>query len=450
MKKTFESPLAFFAGLKRDGDRTREIFLMVLAMGIAVSMEGYVVLINNFGVEKIGFTGRHIGWLHTVREIPGFLAIGAVYLLIFLRDQYLGVFFLATFGVGTALTGAYLQFSPVLVFTMIGSVGFHYCETVKRSMALQWFDVEKTPKVLGRIKGAASSAALLFYVVFLSVSSVFAIDYGWAFLCLGTVTLGFGLFAFFAFPGFAPRTRQKRAVVLRSRYWLYYLLTFLGGARRQIFVVFAGFLMVEKFGFKVGEILLLYLANHLLTTWIAPRIGRLVARFGERKILTVEYSGLIVVFTSYAFCENAYLAVGLFLVDHLLFSMAIAMESYFKKIADPSDIASNAGVAFTINHVAAVFLPALLGGVWLFSPQWVFLTGSGIAFASLVLAALVPANPVRGCEWVGKTDLDLAKRLRRFFPKSSSPAGLFPTPERQKKAGKSGKERDGEGFLSRF
>ena len=181
-------------------------------------------------------------------------------------------------------------------------------------------------------------------------------------------------------------------------YWLYYALTFMGGARRQIFVVFAGFLMVEKFGFAASEIALLFLLNHLINTWAAPRIGRLVARWGEQRALTLEYVGLIVIFVSYAFVELAWVAGLLYVLDHLLFAMAIAIESYFKKIADPRDIASTAGVSFTINHIAAVVIPVVFGFIWMESHGAVFLMGAAMAFASLLLARLVPAVPAVGME----------------------------------------------------
>ena len=126
----------------------------------------------------------------------------------------------------------------------------------------------------------------------------------------------------------------------------------MSGARRQIFVVFAGFLMVEKFDFTVAEISLLLLANAAVNIVVAPKIGRLIHRFGERKALIFEYVGLTFIFAGYAFVESSYLAVFLYIADHLFFSIAIALKTYFQKIADPADIASSAGVSFTINHIA--------------------------------------------------------------------------------------------------
>ena len=189
-------------------------------------------------------------------------------------------------------------------------------------------------------------------------------------------------------------------MVLRKRYWLYYVLTFLSGARRQIFIVFAGFLMVEKFGFDVATIAILFLVNAILNMLFAARLGRLIGEIGERKILIFEYVGLAIVFTAYAFVNSAGLAAALYIIDHFFFALAIAIRTYFQKIADPADIAATAGVGFTINHIAAVILPAVLGFLWLISPAAVFLVGSVLAVLSMILSFNVPEDPCPGNEVV--------------------------------------------------
>ena len=178
------------------------------------------------------------------------------------------------------------------------------------------------------------------------------------------------------------------------------MLTFINGARRQIFIVFAVFLMVEKFGLSAANLTLLLLINHIINTFVAPRIGRLIARFGERRSLTLEYIGLIIVFVAYALVENVWIASGLYIADHLFFSMAIALRTYFGKIADPRDIAPTSGISFSINHIAAVVVPAAFGFIWLVNPAAVFYAGAGMAVVSLALAQLIPRNPDQGNETV--------------------------------------------------
>ena len=163
-------------------------------------------------------------------------------------------------------------------------------------------------------------------------------------------------------------------------------------------MVFAAFLMVEKFGYSAAQVTLLFLINYAFNWLFAERIGRLIAKIGERAALTIEYVGLIAVFTAYAFVDNAMVAAGLYIIDHMFFALYIAMSTYFHKIADPADLASSAGVSFTINHIAAVVVPAALGLVWVVSHSAVFLVGVGFAVASLALARNVPDNPAPGNE----------------------------------------------------
>ena len=142
--------------------------------------------------------------------------------------------------------------------------------------------------------------------------------------------------------------------------------------------------MVEKFGYQAQDIALLFIVNHLLNLFIAPIIGRWIGRVGERRALTIEYSGLIFVFIGYALVENSQIAAGLYIIDHLFFAMAIALKTFFQKIADPKDIASTAGVSFTINHIAAVVIPVLFGMLWIINHSLVFYSGAVIAIASLI------------------------------------------------------------------
>jgi predicted MFS family arabinose efflux permease len=282
---------------------------------------------------------------------------------------------------------------------MLMSIGFHYYETVKQSLALQWFSQDQAAVQLGRLIAFGSASSLLAYGWVWLALQVFKLPVEWVYFLGGGVTIALALVALLVFPQYKSTVQQHKKIVFRKRYSLYYALVFMGGARRQIFVVFAALLMVERFGFGADAVALMFLANGLLSMWLAPKIGGLVARWGERRALTLEYVGLMLVFVAYAFVDWAPLAVALYMLDHVLFAMAIAQKTYFQKIADPADMASTAGVSFTINHIAAVVLPAVMGVLWLVSPTSVFLLGAAMAGVSLALARWVPAKPVPGLEW---------------------------------------------------
>lgn len=382
----------------KDLFKSREALLYVMSISMVFSFSAWMSLLNNFVIEVASFDGSQIGILQSLREIPGFLAFTVVLVIIFIAQQRLAYISMMMLGIGVLLTGFYPSALGLYITTVVMSIGFHYLETLNQSLSLQWLSKERAPIVLGKITAAKSFTGLLAFVLIYFMMKFYSVEYKYVYAFFGGVTFLTGVLAWLAFEHFKDDIVQEKKLVLKKEYWLFYVLTFFAGARRQIFIVFAGFLLVEKFGVDIHNMVVLLFANSILTMYFAPKIGRFINRFGESITLKIEYFGLILVFVSYAFVENLYFAYFLFIIDHILFSMAIALKTYFQKIADPKDIASASAVSFTINHIAAVFLPALLGMVWLYSSSLVFIIGSGIAVLSLSLSFLVPRNPEQGFE----------------------------------------------------
>ncbi|TKZ22557.1 MFS transporter [Shimia litoralis] len=376
--------------------------LFATAMAMPIAFYAWYALLNNFVIEAAGFDGRDIGLLHTVREIPGFLAIGVIAVIIFVREQVLGLISLVLLGVATAFTAWFPSLNGLLMLTFLSSIGFHYYETVNQSLQLQWLPKDKAPQVMGWLMGVGSAITLVVFVLIVLMWDTLNLSYNVVFMTAGLVTAGMALLCLVLYPQFESPTPQIKKMVLRKRYWLYYALQFMSGARRQIFMVFAGFMMVEKFGFEVHELTSLYLINLVINMIIAPFLGKAVSHFGERRTLIWEYVGLVVVFLAYNgvywFGWGVVIASVLYVVDHILFGLALALKTYFQKIADPQDIAPTAAVAFTINHIAAVFLPVGLGLLWIISPAAVFGLAALMACISLGLATLVPRHPEKGNE----------------------------------------------------
>ena len=372
------------------------LVLMSIAMPIAFST--WTVLLNNFVVERAAFTGIEIGILQSLREVPGFLAFTAVFVLLVLKEQTFAVIALALLGIGVAMTGFFPNAIGLYLTTVLMSIGFHYFEVLKQSLALQWYSKAEAPRAFGKLISVGSITSLVVYAALWVLLAPLGIDYVWLFLVAGVVCVGLAVFMRAGFPAFRAHHEQTSKLVLKKRYWLFYALQFFSGARRQIFMVFAAFLMVEKFGYSASQVATLFLINYAFNWLFAERIGSLIARIGERRALTIEYVGLVAVFTAYAFVDNAYAAAALYVIDHMFFALAIAIKTYFQKIASPEDIASTAGVSFTINHIAAVVVPAALGLVWVISHSAVFLIGTGFALCSLLLSQNIPAHPSEGNE----------------------------------------------------
>ncbi|MFN1650367.1 MFS transporter [Vibrio rotiferianus] len=378
--------------------RTPQNFLLLISIIVPIAFSTWMALLNNFVIEKANFDGADIGLLQSVREIPGFLAFTVVFVLLFIREQRFMLVSLAMLTLGTAITGYFPSLFGLLFTTLLMSTGFHYFETLKQSLSLQWLSKEEAPEMLGKFISVGALASLFTYGAIWVLLEQLKLDFKTVYLLAGGVGFVLIIVMAFAFPEFKTEVPQNKKLVLRKRYWLYYALTFMSGARRQIFTVFAGFLMVEKFGYSAADITLLFLINYLFNFLFAKRIGRFIGAVGERKALMFEYVGLIFVFVGYGLVQTAEWAAALYVIDHLFFALALAIKTYFQKIADPADMASTAGVAFTINHIAAVVIPVTFGVIWLVSPSSVFYIGAGMAAISLLLSLNIPVKPEEGNE----------------------------------------------------
>lgn len=375
-----------------------ENLLLTMAFIMPLVFSVWMALLNNFVIEKAQFTGKEIGILQSLREIPGFLAFTAIYVMLFIKEQRLALLSLGLTAIGVAVTGLFPTTFGLYITTIIMSIGFHYFETVNQSLTLQWINKDNTAHFLGRMLSMKSAASLIAFSSIWLLMEQFTWTYKATYLLFGGLALFLTLILAMAFRQFPVKTEQDKKLILRKQYWLFYALTFFSGARRQIFVVFAGFLMVEKFGYSVADISALFLINYIFNWLFAAKIGKLIGIIGERRVLKFEYVGLMILFVAYGLADNAIFAAALYVVDHLFFALAIAIKTYFQKIAKPEDIASSAGVSFSINHIAAVVIPALLGMVWIVNSSWVFYIGAGFAFCSLVLSFQVPTAPKQGIE----------------------------------------------------
>ena len=357
-------------------------FLIVLTIASSVGLQAWLILFNNFAVEVAGLQGNHVGMIQSVREIPGFLALLAIFVMIIIKEHRLSALSILVLGLGLAATGIFPSYPGLLLTTLIASFGFHYFETTNQSLTLQYFDKHTSPWVFGKLRSLSAAANIgigVFIYLFASI-----LDFTQIYLVIGVMIIAAGLWGFLKDPADRNIVPQHKKMIFRKKYWLFYFLTFMGGARRQIFMAFAVFLLVKKFQFSVQEVTALFVINNLINYFLSPIIGKAIIRFGERKVLSLEYSSLIFIFLAYAAVGSKTLVALLYILDHIFFNFSIAIRTYFQKIGDPRDIASSMAVGFTINHVAAVFLPAIGGMLWMIDYRIPFVAGAFMSLISLI------------------------------------------------------------------
>ncbi|WP_264981365.1 MFS transporter [Pseudodesulfovibrio portus] len=370
--------------------RSMYLFLLVLVVGSCVGFQGWRTLLNNFAVEEVGLDGLGMGIVQSVREVPGFLTLLAIYVILILREHRLAALSVVIMGMGVALAGLLPTLSGLVFTTLVMSFGFHYFEAMNQSLTLQYFDHAEAPLVFGRMRSVNALANVMvggaIYVMakFMGYAEMLAV--------LGGVAVAAGLWALTRDPSRQDLPPQRKAMSLKGKYWLFYGLTFLGGARRQIFVAFAVFLLVKKFGFTIQHVTILFVVNNVLNYFISPYIGRSINRYGERWVLSLEYATLAFVFLGYAYTESGMVAALLYVADNIFFNFSMGIRTFYQKIADPRDIASGMTMGSTINHIAAVVVPVMGGLVWISNYQAVFLAAAGMSLVSLALAQMIPGQ----------------------------------------------------------
>jgi len=356
-------------------------YLAVLTIASAAGIETWMILFNNFAVEIAGLKGSHIGAIQSAREIPGFLTLLVIFVIMVIKEHRLSALSILTLGVGVLLTGWFPSYAGLLMTTVLMSFGFHYYETTNQSLTLQYFDKSVSPWVFGKQRSYAAAASIGIGILIYILASF--LTYAQTYLAIGILIALSGIWALRQNPEQTNLPPQRKKMILRKRYWLYYFLTFMAGARRQIFIAFSVLLLVERFNYSVKEVTILFVINNIINYFLSPIIGKSIIRFGERKVLSLEYFSLIWVFLAYATVDSKWLVAVLYILDHIFFNFAIAIRTYFQKIGDPQEIAPSMAVGFTINHIAAVVLPVIGGLLWVVDYRIPFVCGAFLSLISL-------------------------------------------------------------------
>jgi predicted MFS family arabinose efflux permease len=371
-----------------ENKRRTLVYLIISNALLSFGFRVWQTMLNNFAVEEIGIGPANIGLLHALREVPGLMGFLLGFLALFLSEIRIMALSVILMGAGIFLTGQASDIPILLLGTVLMSFGFHFFYPSNDAIVLMSVEKDQAPKMLGQLRSlGAISALAATAVVYLQVDKW---GYRALFMAVGGIIVVGGLLLL---PlgdtqgGLPPR----RKIILRRRYWLFYILAFLMGSRRHIFTTFAIFLLVKVHGISVQTTALLFLVNSVVNVYSLQLVGKLVVRLGERTMLSIAFGTLIFIFLGYAYVPYLSVLFIFFVVDNIMFGFNLALTTYFQKIAvTMEEVTSNLAVQQTINHVAAVVVPIVGGAAWeLFGSRMPFLVGAGIVLASLVLVQFI-------------------------------------------------------------
>ena len=372
------------------------ISILCLNFGLA----GHMSMNANFLQELIHVTPWQMGYLEAIREACGIVSFALIGVLAGMAEQSLAAALLLLVGVGLTGYVAADSVKDVIAFSVIWSLGFHLWIPLSTNMTLTFARSGHAAERLGQMRAAGAVGSLLGLggiVVLASgrLPSIGAVGMRHLFVLCGCVVL-------LAAIASSRITGLKRPTIVKPwafkrRYALYYLLTFLEGWRKQIFLSFATFALVREYGAPVHHIATLMFINLGINLVLAPAVGRLIDRVGERAVLSIYYLMLAMVFVLYASIPYRTWLYALYVLDNVLFVLALALPSYLNRVAEPDDRRQCLAMGVTMNHIAAVLMPLVGGMLWQrYGYQIPFYCGAAVALLSLMVCRKVPsAGPAR-------------------------------------------------------
>jgi predicted MFS family arabinose efflux permease len=363
--------------------------------------------LNNYLAEVHHLDALARGWLELPRELPGFLLFAiAGALLSLLRETHMAALAMVMTAAGAIGLG-YLAPSHALlvVFIVVWSLGDHIIFAVEGPIGLRLAVEGREGRRLGQFGGARNLGVIAgvgaVYLVSRALGDRFDIFY---LLAAASAAVAGVLYAGLRVGHTDPPSRR---LVFKRKYSLFYAISALFGVRKQIFLAFGAWVLIELHGVSVGTIALLYFIAATLGVILRPLLGEVIDWFGERKVLAVDELLLLAICLTYAFATDLftppwarYALYGAYILDIVLFGLRVARTTYLKKIVDvQSEITPSISLGITIDHAVAMTLPVISGWIWeSFGFRWVFLLAGAIAVVGFLvcLRIKVPIKAIVG------------------------------------------------------
>jgi len=386
----------------KEQHRRRSIFFLCIAVGgVGFSFSLQIALNANFAVEEMHMSGFEQGLLEMFRESCGIFALGILAVLAGFAESWIGAVSLVFLGFGLSCYAFVPNYFWLVGASLVWSQGLHIWMPLPNSMALALAEPGQTGRRIGQLQAAGAAGSGLGLVVAL-ILRIAGISIRPLYIVAGSAAIIAAVACLYI-----PRAikSEKPVLVLRRRYGLYYLLNFLEGWRKQIFIAFAAFLLVKVYDTPLTTILAMWIVTQVIGWFSSPAVGRLIDRIGERRVLVFYYAFMTLCFVGYAFIRNKYVLYGVFLLDSSFFVFAMALTTYIGRLVPPNEKTMTLSMGVAMNHIAAVSMPLAGGLLWKYlGYQWTFLIGSAAAAVSVWVAWHVPDRVVPATQ---KAKLDI-------------------------------------------
>lgn len=355
-------------------------FVAFCALFMNFGMAMQRTIFSNFVAEEMGIRVEQLGWLESVREIPGLLTFLFVGLTALLARNLLVGISVGFVSVGLGMYAGSHNVMGLVLSTTVYSIGFHVFGPLQSAQVLSLAGPGEKARRLGELSSVAALASLL-AMGFVYVTSVF-LGYRQLFIAAAVITFGGAILMFSL-----PRVRQAerpRNFVVRSKYWLYYVITLLAASRRQVTNSFAVFALVTIYNTPVQTVAALMFVSNVIAVLTRSFCGQIIDRIGESRAMSIAHYGVIAIFAGYAFIHVPAVLYVLYALDTFLVGFDVAQSTYLDRIAAPGDVPPSLALGVTINHISGVTVPILAGYLWAaFGHQATFTFGATVALVSL-------------------------------------------------------------------
>ena len=366
----------------------RNALFATLCFGAASGI--FMATLNNYLADVHGLGAAARGWLEVPRELPGFLIVFiAGSLLTVLSESQMAALAMVLTAVGAVGLGFLSPTTAALVlFVTIWSMGDHIIFAVEGPIGLKLAKGGKEGRRLGQFGGARNLGTIIGVGVVFALARLIGDRYDVFYVLAAACALLAGFF-YAALRIWKDGSRSRR-LVFKRRYGLFYAISALFGVRKQIFLAFGVWVLVQIHGVPVSTIALLYFIAATIGVVMRPLLGEVIDWLGERIVLAVDELLLLAVCLAYAFASDLlpgpfdlWLLYGAYVLDSVLFALRVARTTYLGKIAeDPADITPTIATGITIDHAVAISLPVLSGYIWeAYGFRWVFILAGAIAIA---------------------------------------------------------------------
>lgn len=378
----------------KSNERDFKLFLLAgIFLGIGQSIDGSTI--NNFLREtlKIAITQRTL--LEIPRELPGllvFLVIGFLYVLGDVRIAALANLCAAIGMFALGIIPA--KYSIVIIVMFVYSMGQHVYMPLSNTIAMSFANDGKLGRKLGQVSAANTAALVISSAILWLLFRFVKISYTVSFSIGAVAFLSAAITMLFMNPG--QTVKMKQRFVLKKEYGLFYLLSILFGARKQIFITFAPWVLVDVFKLKVTTMTILFFIISVISIFVKPLIGLMIDKIGEKFVLGLEAGVLFFVCLGYAFATDfvsfntaAVIVAVCYILDLTLNSASMARSTYLRKIAvSQEDVSNTLSTGISIDHIMSMFLPSLGGYIWFSSGsngyKYVFIGGAFIAITNFI------------------------------------------------------------------